>query len=157
MKKYTRLSEIPNTGIKKHGLTKTKIHGVWSTMKTRCYNKNNWKFKHYGGRGINVCEEWRLSFESFNKWAIENGYLEGLQIDRIDNNGNYEPNNCRWVTAKENANNRRYRFSAMTYEHEGKIISLMDISKMTGIQYNTLLCRAKAGKSLEELFRQPFT
>lgn len=76
-------------------------------MKTRCYNTNSPTYKNYGGRGIKVCDEWVNNFEAFYKWSMENGYKDGLQIDRIDNDGDYGPSNCRWVTSKENYNNRR--------------------------------------------------
>lgn len=90
-----------------HGKYHTKLHGVWNCMKQRCGNPNNHKFKDYGGRGITVCDQWANSFEDFYKWAIENGYSEGLSIDRINVDGNYEPSNCRWATAKEQRHNRR--------------------------------------------------
>ncbi len=75
-------------------------------MKRRCYNQKFKQYKDYGGRGIRVCDEWLKSFKNFYDWAMANGFREDLQIDRIDNDGNYEPSNCRWVSAKENANNR---------------------------------------------------
>lgn len=75
-------------------------------MKARCRNKNSISYKNYGGRGINVCDEW-LDFKTFYDWAISNGYDENLEIDRIDNNKNYEPNNCRWVTKTFNRKHKR--------------------------------------------------
>lgn len=83
------------------------LYSRWKGMKRRCYNKNHNHYKDYGGRGITVCDEWLYSFRNFYDWAIPNGFSEDLQIDRINNDGNYEPSNCHWVTAKENMNNTR--------------------------------------------------
>lgn len=98
-----------------HGLYETPVHSVWTNMKTRCYNPKTWNFKNYGGRGIRVCDEWRNDFKIFHDWAMSNGYEQGLQLDRINNDGNYEPDNCRFVTVKENCQNRIRKESNETY------------------------------------------
>lgn len=83
------------------------IYGRWASMKSRCYDVNNRNYKHYGGRGIKVCDEWLYSFSNYYYWCINNGYKKELQIDRINNDGNYEPSNCRFVTPFVNVHNRR--------------------------------------------------
>lgn len=92
----------------KHGEWGTKLYFVWAGMKQRCTNPKQKHYDRYGGRGISVCEEWQ-TYEPFHKWAINAGYKEGLTIDRINNDGNYEPSNCRWVTIAEQQKNKTQR------------------------------------------------
>lgn len=89
-----------------HNESNTRLYNIWSNMKKRCYNINCPKYKIYGGRGISVCDEWRDSYIKFKEWACTNGYSDDLSIDRIDNNGNYEPSNCRWVDNSIQMRNR---------------------------------------------------
>ena len=91
----------------RHGVSDSRIYGIWGNIVQRCTNKNNSKYNDYGGRGITVSEEWKNDFIVFNEWAINNGYSDKLEIDRIDNNDGYKPTNCRFVTRSENCRNTR--------------------------------------------------
>lgn len=144
-----RIRNSDGTFKTKHGKKNTKLYPVWCAMKERCYNTNNKKYSRYGGRGIVVCDEWKDDFQSFYDWSIANGYREGLTIDRIDNNGNYEPANCRWLTRAEQ--NRNYsRNHLITYQGETKCLT--DWADEFGINRGTVLYRLKAGKTLNEVF-----
>lgn len=91
---------------RKHGMNGTRIYQCWGDMKRRCYNQNAESYKHYGGRGIEVCAEWH-DFQTFYDWATKNGYSDDLTIERVDVNGNYEPSNCTWIPKSEQPKNRR--------------------------------------------------
>lgn len=96
---------VPANNIK-HGQRSTRLYKTWMSMKQRCNNPSSTRFENYGGRGISYVKEWE-TFLPFYVWAIQNGYNETLQLDRVDNQGNYGPDNCRWVTASQNSRNRR--------------------------------------------------
>ena len=92
-----------------HGDSRIRLYYIWHSMKARCYNSNNNNYKYYGERGIKVCKEWKNNYMMFKNWALANGYKEGLTIDRIDNDGNYCPENCRWLTKSENSRNGAFK------------------------------------------------
>lgn len=132
-----------------HGLFNTKLYGVWRNMKKRCLNPKCKSFIHYGARGIKVCMEWRKDFIPFYKWAMENGYKDGLTIDRIDNDGEYCPENCRWTTQKEQQNNRS---NNIKFLYDGEILSIGDVAKKLGMSYGKFYRIYKSGKTKLEVY-----
>lgn len=145
-------SEIVKNGAHTlHGGRRTRIYEIWRSMKKRCNNPNSSNYHKYGGRGITVCEEWNNSFEAFFAWALSNGYRDDLTIDRIDNNGNYEPENCRWTTAKAQANNRR---SNHYLEFNGERKTIAEWAVVTGLSQSVIFCRLKRGWSIEKTLTQ---
>lgn len=125
------------------------IYFSWKSMKKRCYNPNCQEFKWYGGRGIKICDDWKNDYLKFRIWAIENGHTIGLTIDRIDNNKDYEPSNCRWVTRSENSKKRQRDGKIQTLEYSGAVRGLRDWSLITGINPTTLQSRIRNGWSVE--------
>lgn len=120
-----------------HKMSGTRIYNIWALMKRRCTNPNNKEFERYGARGITLCEEWQ-DFMSFYKWAMANNYTDKLTLDRIDNNGNYEPENCRWVTMKEQQRNRSNNH-LITYN--GKTQTISQWAEERNINHDTLFSR----------------
>ena len=112
-----------------------RLYGIWKGIKTRCFNQNSNEYCDYGGRGITMCKEWRNDFQAFYYWAISNGYEDRLTIDRIDTNGNYEPSNCRWATAKEQANNTRKN---LLFQINNEVLTMANISEKYKIPYQRL-------------------
>ncbi len=133
----------------KHGKRQHKLYATWQNIKSRCFNKNNKSYKFYGDRGIKVYEEWKDNFESFYVWAINNGYKENLSIDRIDNNGNYEPKNCRWVDRKIQGRNKRNNYQ-ITYKNETHCLS--EWAEITGILRTTIKRRYEDKWKLKDVF-----
>jgi hypothetical protein len=141
----------------KHNKSNSQIYEIYTAIKERCYNKNNSSYKNYGGRGITMCDEWKNDFNSFYKWSMENGYSEEklqsgrnkLSIDRIDVNGNYEPNNCRWVDTKTQANNKR---TNRLLFYKGKYYTVKQVSELKNCSYGSIQYRIRKGWSVEEIF-----
>jgi hypothetical protein len=127
----------------KHGDTKNPIYHRWVRMKERCYNKNHQAYSNYGGRGIKVCDEW-LVYENFKKWVLANGYRSDLQIDRIDNDGDYCPENCRFTDGNVQATNRR---STKFIEYNGERLSYSEWSRRLGSSKDIVAIRIAAGWS----------
>ena len=128
------------------------LYKAWGSMKRRCYNPNAQQYHNYGARGITVCDEWRKSYKSFQTWALDNGWGRGLSLDRINNDGNYEPSNCRWTDHVMQGRNRRTNM-LLTYKGETKTVA--EWSEITGLYYTTLIERIRNGWSPEEVIETP--
>ena len=140
-----------------HGDTDSRLYNIWSAIKRRCYKEYDKTYKHYGGRGINMCDDWKNDYDSFRKWSLENGYDYSASrgectIDRIDPNGNYEPSNCRWVNMSVQGSNKR---TTKKYIYKGEEHSISEWAKITGIDYYTLYQRLnRYGYSIEEALQK---
>lgn len=133
---------------RKHGLSRHPLFRRWKNMRQRCLNPNNNAYPRYGGRGIKVCDQWVNDFKAFHDWSLGNGYDENLELDRMDNNGDYSPDNCRFTTTVENCNNQRRN---VKYQFNGELLSLPQISRLTGVKRTTILARIKLqGLSINE-------
>lgn len=142
-----------------HKMSKTPLYKAWCNMKMRCTNPNYTDYYDYGGRGISVCEEWQ-SFDNFKEWAFKNGYKDEkkngknlLSLDRIDVNGNYCPENCRWATYSQQANNKR---NTRRFYFDGQYLTAREWSVITGINYGTLVRRLhKPSWTIERALTEP--
>mgnify|MGYP003439295674 CR=1 FL=1 len=135
-------AEGKSYGNTRHGKSGEKIYKIWGAMKERCYDKSRWSYKWYGGRGIKVCERW-MKFENF--YADMGDRPEGKTLDRIDNNGDYEPGNCRWESRKRQMRNTRRAVSIGGYK------SIIDAAEATGLNKGTIRSRIKLGWKEEDL------
>lgn len=140
--------------VTKHGLCKTKIYKALNHIRQRCFNISDPKYMDYGGRGITVCDEWigDDGYVNFYNWSIANGYKDGLTIDRVDNNGNYSPDNCRWATRTMQQNNRRVNHNI---EINGEIHTLTEWSRIKGMNTGTILGRIRRGWSEKDAVITP--
>ena len=124
-----------------------RLYNIWQQMKARCYNKNNPDYKNYGARGITICGEWLSNFQAFYEWSIDNGYKKNLTIDRIDVNGNYEPNNCHWATTKQqNRNTRNNKYITIN----GEMHCLKEWCEILNLNYETVKSRLRYGWNIEK-------
>ena len=134
-----------------HRMRHTRIYGLWTAILRRCRNPNALDYSRYGGRGISVCERWENSFQAFYDDMGEPP--AGHQIDRNDNDGPYCSENCRWISAKENARNRR---SSLFLEYNGEMVNLSELAEKVGMKTHTIMYRIrKRGMSVEEAVSAP--
>ena len=134
-----------------------RLYYVWRTMKRRVGNKSHKDYKNYGGKGVRVCKEWEESYSTFRLWAINSGYNKDAKVgectlDRIDNDGNYAPDNCRWVTMETQSNNRRYNHF---YTHDGTKLTVAQWEHKLGMKRGTLSGRLRRGWSENDAFTRP--
>jgi len=130
----------------KHGMRKTRLYYIWNAMIQRCENPKSHEAYLYSERGITVCPEWH-TFENFMNWALQNGFKDNLTIDRIDNNGNYEPSNCRWADLITQANNKR---TNRRIEYNGETKTLAQWARHFMVDYRSLWQRLKRGWDFEQ-------
>jgi len=127
-----------------------RLYNIWSGMRKRCYNKLCREYVYYGGRGITICDQWKDSFDNFCIWSLSNGYTSELTIDRIDNDGNYSPDNCRWATRSEQQRNRR---NNTIYDIDGKQMTAAECYEQYGINKNTFFSRLRIGWGVEKALK----
>lgn len=125
-----------------HGMTNTRLHDIWKNMKERCLNENHKNYDIYGGRGITISDEWIRSFETFYQWSVSHGYNDSLTLDRVDVDTGYTPDNCRWVSQKEQCNNTR-RNIVVRIGDETR--TLKQWTELLGLKYCTIVSRVRRG------------
>ena len=134
-----------------------RLYMIYYHIKTRCFNKKDIRWKHYGGRGITICKEWKNDYLSFKNWALSNGYKQNLSIDRIDNDGNYCPENCRWSTTKEQCNNKRNNLHITAFGETKTISEWIKDDRCVIKKYFTLMSRFKRGWEHQRIITQKVT
>lgn len=136
----------------KHGKTGHKLHNVFNGMKQRCYDPNHVRYGKYGGKGITICDEWLRDFMSFYDWCMENGWKEGLTVDRIDHDLGYSPDNCRIVSYAVQSNNLSNN-RMVTWR--GRTQTITQWSRETGLRFNTIKNRIKNGWDMDDVMTKP--
>ena len=137
----------------RHNMSNSRLYRVWASMKNRCYTPSHHSYNNYGGRGINVCDEWKNSSDAFIEWALDNGYSDDMTIERIDVNNDYCPENCTWIPANKQQRNRRF---CQYYTYNSKTMNLMDWCTELGLPYKLVHNRIhKMGWSFERAITEP--
>lgn len=139
-----KMAEFTSNANKTHGLSGTRLHSIWKNMRRRCLAADNPRFPDYGGRGITICDEWR-DFAVFHAWATANGYADDLTIERLDVDGNYEPDNCTWIPREEQSTNRRISLR----DNDG--VPWLKIAKANGISYRVFGQRVRVNGMAPEV------
>lgn len=146
---------MENKRNKSHGLSGTRLYRIYNNMKSRCYKPYAKEYAEYGGRGITICPEWldkKNGVVNFYNWSIANGYADNLTLDRIDNDKEYSPKNCRWVTRKVQNNNSRH---TRVIEFNGEAHSITEWANIKGMDRNTLAKRLNSGWTIEDALTKP--
>lgn len=138
-----------------HGKCRTRLYKIFSMMKDRCYNPKSSAYPYYGGKGITICREWIDDFMNFYNWAMANGYKENLTIERINVNGNYEPDNCEWIPQKEQMRNRT---NSHFVQYNGETMTLTEASKKFHICRGTIrkyekMCNGDSQKAIDSILK----
>jgi hypothetical protein len=129
---------------------KSRLYSIWTDIKKRCNNTNTRAYKWYGAKGVKVCETWENDFINFMNWSIKNNYSDELTIDRINSNGNYSPDNCRWVSMLVQNNNKS---SNRLIEFENQQYTMSQLSRLLGVKYTTLVSKLNKGLTVKEIIR----
>lgn len=138
--------------MKKHGLCGTKLYNVLQTMKQRCYNPNDSRYKWYGAKGVKICDEWLEDPAAFVEWCEANGYRDGLTIDRIESTGDYTPENCRFITMSAQQRNRS---SCKRISFNGETLSVQEWAEKLNIKASTLRARFNKGWDVRRALTEP--
>lgn len=144
-------NELVRKRSKKHGKSHDRVYMIWADMKSRCFDNNRVEYERYGGRGISVCDKWKNSFKAFYD-DMGDPPGDDYSIDRIDNNGNYEPGNCRWATTTQQSRNRR---NCIVVEYEGEKMCVAELAEKIGKSATLIRSRLKSGWCLDEAINTP--